>query len=107
MPMALPARRRAAFTSRQSARPQPACMKWACTSMSGPGPPSGGRAPDAGRDSSGTGQLLLAQGDERRARRVLDVGDRVVVVGEGGEVVRAPLEQHALGSGEREEAPLA
>ena len=38
----------------------------------------------------------LREGDERAARRRLDLAQRLLVVRDGGEVVRAALEQHAV-----------
>src|SRR5687768_11684036 len=101
MPIRIPARSLASFTSRQSDLPP--CGWWKCAWMSISGsPPASGTA---SRISAGV--LLVAQLDECGARGALHGGDRTRVVRDAGVVVCPALDHHPLGTSEREEPRLA
>src|SRR6185312_16978229 len=91
MPIRSPARIRARLGNSQSRRPARACRKCAWTSTSGSDPASG-----AVRGAGSATRFLLGQRCEGMSRGSLDLLDGGGVVCDRCEVVRAPLEQHAV-----------
>src|SRR4051812_24455930 len=99
IPILSPARKRAAFTSFQSARPAPAWRKWAWASIN-----TGFGLSAAGGEWSRP--FLVSQFDEGRVRGGFDFANHVVRVRDRRIVVGSALEEHALPRRELEESRL-